>query len=106
MNVNISRYIVKNCPAREDIYACEFDADGNLYQKMDTPNYCVKHKKICDEISDCIIKKQIYWLRDKILNCDKQLACSECLSNGECVSEYAGDLLKNWQIEEVKNNAG
>ena len=53
--------IIKNCPAIENIYEMTGDYDANdlPIMRLDTPNYCVKHKKTCDKVEDCIIKKVI-----------------------------------------------
>ena len=53
--------IITNCPAREDLYDMTGDYDDNELPIMviDTPDYCVKHKKTCDKVDDCIIKSAI-----------------------------------------------
>ena len=53
--------IVINCPAREDILNYEIDSNGNFFVTgIDTPDYCVKHKKLCNEVYDCITKRVMY----------------------------------------------
>lgn len=55
----MSKYIVKNCPALEDILNYEVQ-DGLIIETgIDTANYCIKYKKTCDKISDCVIKRVI-----------------------------------------------
>ena len=85
-------YIVKNCPAREDI--CDYDVtqEGNIIETgIDTPNYCVYYKKTCDKITNCLIKQVI----EIVLKRDY-------LSDREALD----DIADKFQIEGVKDNAG
>lgn len=53
--------IVSNCPALEDIleWTGEFDARENPIMTLDTADYCVKHKKSCKEVENCVVKTVI-----------------------------------------------
>lgn len=51
-------YIVRNCPSIEDIVNYEINKDGDFIQTgIDTPDYCVKNKKQCKDITDCLLKR-------------------------------------------------
>ena len=53
--------IVTNCPALEDIYDMTGDyySNGEPILSIDTPNYCIKHKKQCNLVANCIVKNVI-----------------------------------------------
>lgn len=53
--------IVTNCPAREDIPELEYDISIERYVVIgiDTKDYCVKHKKQCKDVANCIVKQVI-----------------------------------------------
>lgn len=53
--------IVVNCPAREDIPELEYDASIERYVVIgiDAKDYCVKHKKRCKEVKNCVVKTVI-----------------------------------------------
>lgn len=85
-------YIVQNCPAREDICNYEVTQEGNIIEtSIDTPNYCVKHKQTCDKIADCLVKQVIETAKKR-----------DYLSDREALD----DIANNFQIEEVKDDAG
>lgn len=86
-------YIVKNCPARDDLYDLtgDFDEHDNPIMSIDTPDYCVKYKKTCDKVDDCVIKQNIDF-------------CAKRASIGG-IDETAEKIISSWQIEEVNENA-
>lgn len=93
-------YIVKNCPAREDIFDYDIDENGNICrQKIDTPDYCVKHKKTCDKVDNCITK----WI---IKNCKNKQYDMTKDNYVHRQKAFAQRILKSWQVEEVNDNAG
>lgn len=115
----MSNYIVKNCPAREDIYEWTgdyYDAEKNKpIMQLDTPDYCTKHKKTCDKIADCELKKTLTDLR-KIYADNDTPACYNapgCPINGGCGFDnhcnekcpllIAKQVLNIWQTEEVQD---
>ena len=52
-------FIIKNCPAREDILEITDWVNDKPIYKVDTPDYCCRHKKVCSKVDDCVIKNII-----------------------------------------------
>lgn len=50
--------VIKNCPAREDIYIMtdEFDENALPVMELKEKDFCVKHGKPCFKKQDCVIK--------------------------------------------------
>lgn len=91
----MNEYIVKNCPANEKIYEMtgDFDANDLPIMRLDTANYCAKHKRTCDEVDNCLMK-------DIIETC-------KCYDNPDFNNKFAPfarGLLGNFEIEERLNN--
>lgn len=61
----MKNYIVRNCPSIEDIADYEINKDGDFVQTgIDTPDYCVKNKKQCKDITNCLLKRIVDKCKD------------------------------------------
>lgn len=87
----MKKIIIKNCPSIEDIVNYEINKDGDFIQiGIDTPDYCIKNKKHCKDITDCLLK-QIVEL------CDAN--ASKVLYEGETLKFIEGNPLAKKILE-------
>ena len=82
---NANSYIVKNCPAFGD---------------MASECYYITEIKPCYECPDCVIKRVIEKLREADNSCDG-IDCTGCSGFYMCHSQFANELLKLFDIEEI-----
>lgn len=89
----MNKYIVKNCPARDDIYKWIDTGPENLFNdanyQLYKPNWCLKQKKTCEEITDCELKKMLDF-------CSKRAAIGG-------IDATAEKIIEMWQIDEVQD---
>lgn len=78
--------VIKNCPAREDIYTMtdEFDDNALPVMELKEKDFCVKHGKSCFKEQDCVIKR----IEEAVIETAKKLS-----DNSE-FREFADKLFK------------
>lgn len=95
------KYIIKNCPAIEDIVNYEINKDGDIIQTgIDTPDYCIKSKKQCKDITDCVMKRIVEFVKWR----DEESVCNSCGLGIPHRKEEFQRILNMLEIEEAEND--